>query len=164
MLWIALPWGELEASWQRSSPTDGGELGSCISFLSKLSHNVNVGQKSEVQTQPVCVRDSWSPLALRLSSLAGPRGGPGAAMQPKEGKVLVSAEGEQLGWGLAAARCRECDQCDPLQKQTSAFQQRGKRFRKKLFNYYLSRSYTLTPQEHTLVSLFEGWGGGGSRI
>lgn len=82
-------------------------------------------------------------------------------MQPKEGKVLVSAEGEQLGWGLAAARCRECDQCDPLQKQTSAFQQRGKRFRKKLFNYYLSRSYTLTPQEHTLVSLFEGWGGGG---
>lgn len=83
-------------------------------------------------------------------------------MQPKEGKVLVSAEGEQLGWGLAAARCRECDQCDPLQKQTSAFQQRGKRFRKKLFNYYLSRSYTLTPQEHTLVSLFEGWGGGGS--
>lgn len=62
------------------------------------------------------------------------------------------------GWRQLGA---ECDQCDPLQKQTSAFQQRGKRFRKKLFNYYLSRSYTLTPQEHTLVSLFEGWGGGG---
>lgn len=72
------------------------------------------------------MRDSWSPLALRFSSLAGPRGGPEAAIEPKEGKVLVSAEEEQLGWGLVAARCRECEQCDLLQKQASVFSAEGK--------------------------------------